>query len=110
MADNPLKSILAMTHLELSQHVRGIARRDINIILSDHAKYERMKGRRVTWAEVVRCLQLGRMTRSAELGNYDDELKCRFDHHDFERKPIGVEVLVADSEPTLLVITVIRYA
>lgn len=109
MADNK-KSIHNMSDLELFQHVRAIARNDANICLSDHAKYERMKGRKVTWAEVVRCLQLGRMNRAPEPGKYDDELKCRFDHHDFERKQIGVEVVVSNSASNLLVVTVIRYA
>ena len=99
-----------MTHLQLYQHVRALARTDLNVLLTKHTKYDRMKGRRVTRAEIVRCLQMGTMTRAAEPGKYHDELKCRLDYHDNERKPFGVEVAVSDSEPDLIVITVIRYA
>jgi hypothetical protein len=109
MADNKSKSILKMSEAELFRHVKSIAGTDANIILTDHTKYVRMGERRISLAEVLRCIKLGRMTRAPEPGKFHDELKCRLDHFDYEKNRIGVEIVVSDGDPNLIVVTVIRY-
>ncbi len=99
-----------MTKHELYQHLRRIAMDGERIVLTRHTRWERMKPRSISMDMIAQVLQYGTMPRAPKPGKYENEIKCRFERRDKDRRRIGVEVAVADSEPDLIVITVIRYS
>lgn len=108
MATSKSKSILMMSHTELYQHVRAMAKIDEKVSLSSHAKLVRMLQRGVTRADILKVLRTGTMRRRAEPGDNHGELKCRFAGKDIDGEALEVEVLTSDARPNLLVITVIK--
>lgn len=109
MSQERQKSILVMAPAELAKHIKIIAKATPQAIkVGAHTKWERMPERSITYAEIVRVLQAGSMTRVPENGKWPGELKCRLKGKDEDGKKIEVEVCISESNPNLFVITVIR--
>ena len=98
----------SMTNAQLQKHIRTLAKNSDLIFLSQHAQ-DRMASRGVTDVQVFDCLRNGCIERPPVRDRKTGDLKCRMEHFGTNRN-ISVVVALDDSDPDVIVVTVMTKA
>lgn len=93
-----------MTNAKLQAHIRLLAKDSSLVFFTRHAQ-DRMKERFVSDIQVLECLRSGQIQRPSQFDQVTGSVKCRMEHFGSARN-LAVVVSLDDSDPDLLVVTV----